>query len=143
VYSERPDDWEENLKRLSRKHETARTMVPEPLLDERDGAEIGIIAYGSTCDAINEARDQLRGQGVETSFIRLRALPFESTLTDFVNKYKRLYVVELTEDAQLRSLIQLHVPTRAAELRSLAHLDGLPLTASYVRKGILAGEGSR
>jgi 2-oxoglutarate ferredoxin oxidoreductase subunit alpha len=143
VYSERPDDWEENLKRLSRKHETARTMVPKPLLDERDGAEIGIIAYGSTCDAINEARDQLRAQGVETSFIRLRALPFESTLTDFVNKYKRLYVVELTEDAQLRSLIQLHVPTRGAELRSLAHLDGLPLTASYVRKGILAGEDRR
>ena len=84
----------------------------------------------------------MRAQGTETSFIRLRALPFDSTLTDFVHRYKRLYVVELTEDAQLRSLIQLHVPERAAELRSLAHLDGLPLTAAFVRKGILAAETS-
>jgi 2-oxoglutarate ferredoxin oxidoreductase subunit alpha len=143
VYSERPDDWKQNLERLGRKHETARAMVPKPVVDEREGAEIGIIAYGSTCDAINEARDQLRAQGIETSFIRIRALPLESTLTDFVHKYKRLYVVELSEDAQLRSLISLHVPERAAELNSLAHLDGLPLTASYVRKGILDAESSR
>jgi 2-oxoglutarate ferredoxin oxidoreductase subunit alpha len=143
VYSERPDDWEENLKRLGRKHETARKLVPKPLLDERKGAEIGIIAYGSTCDAINEARDRLRAQNIETSFIRLRALPFDDTLTEFVHKYKSLYVVELTEDAQLRSLVQLHVPDKAADLRSLAHLDGLPLTATYVEKGILAGEGKQ
>jgi 2-oxoglutarate/2-oxoacid ferredoxin oxidoreductase subunit alpha len=143
VYSERPDDWQQNLQRLERKHETARTMVPKPVVDEREGAEIGIIAYGSTCDAINEARDQLRAQGIETSFIRVRALPLESTLTDFVHKYKRLYVVELSQDAQLRSLVRLHVPERAAELQSLAHLDGLPLTAVYVRKGILDAESSR
>lgn len=143
VYSERPDDWQQNLQRLERKHETARTMMPKPVVDEREGAEIGIIAYGSTCDAINEARDQLRAQGIETSFIRVRALPLESALADFVHKYSRLYVVELSQDAQLRSLIRLHVPERAAELQSLAHLDGLPLTAVYVRKGILDAESSR
>lgn len=141
VYSERPDDWLGNLERLERKHETARKLVPAPVVDEREGAQIGIIAYGSTVDAINEARDSLRAQGIETSFLRIRALPLESQLTDFVMKYPNLYVVELSQEAQLRSLIQLHVPQRAADLRSLAHLDGLPLTAGYVLNGILEGEG--
>jgi 2-oxoglutarate ferredoxin oxidoreductase subunit alpha len=140
VYSERPDDWEENLLRLERKHETARTLVPKPEVDIRDGAEIGIIAYGSTRDAIAEARDRLRDQGVETSFLRVRALPLEVALTDFVKRHKRLYVVELNIEGQLRSLVQLHIPERAADVRSIAHLDGLPLTAAYVRKAILKQE---
>jgi 2-oxoglutarate ferredoxin oxidoreductase subunit alpha len=140
VYSERPDDWENNLKRLELKHETARTLVPKPVVDIRDGAELGIIAYGSTQDAIEEARDQLRAQGIETSYIRIRALPLEDTLADFINKHPRLYVVELSQDAQLRSLVRLHVPERAADLRSVAHLDGLPMTANYIRDGILEQE---
>jgi 2-oxoglutarate ferredoxin oxidoreductase subunit alpha len=140
VYSERPDDWEENLLRLERKHDTARTLVPKPEADTREGAEIGIIAYGSTRDAIEEARDQLRDQGIETSYLRVRAMPLEQTLTDFVNNHKRLYVVELNIEGQLRSLVRLHVPERAADVRSIAHLDGLPFTAAFVRKAILEQE---
>jgi 2-oxoglutarate ferredoxin oxidoreductase subunit alpha len=140
VYSERPDDWEENLMRLERKHETARTLVPGPEVDIRDGAEVGIIAYGSTRDAINEARDRLREQGVETSYLRVRALPLHQTVTDFVNAHKRVYVVELNIEGQLRSLVRLHVPERAIDIRSIAHLDGLPYTAAFVRKAILEQE---
>ncbi len=140
VYSERPDDWENNLKRLEMKHETARTLVPKPVVDVREGAEIGIIAYGSTADAIEEARDELRAQGIETSSIRVRALPLEEELREFIMKHARLYVVELSQEAQLRSLIRLHVPERAGELRSVAHLDGLPMTASFVRNGLLEEE---
>ncbi|MEO5951018.1 MAG: 2-oxoacid:acceptor oxidoreductase subunit alpha, partial [Chloroflexia bacterium] len=140
VYSERPDDWENNLKRLAKKHDTARKLVPAPIIDIRDGTEIGIIAYGSTQDAINEARDLLSAEGIEASYIRVRALPMDDSLTDFVAKHKRLYVVELSADAQLRSLVQLHIPERAADMHSVAHLDGLPMTAAYVRKGILDQE---
>jgi 2-oxoglutarate ferredoxin oxidoreductase subunit alpha len=140
VYSERPDDWEQNLKRLQRKHETARTLVPPPEVDIRQGAEIGIIAYGSSRDAIQEARDRLREQGVETSYLRVRALPLEQSLTDFVNAHKHLYVIELNIDGQLHSLVRLHVPERAIDIRSIAHLDGLPLTAAFVRKAILEQE---
>jgi 2-oxoglutarate ferredoxin oxidoreductase subunit alpha len=140
VYSERPDDWEQNLLRLEKKHETARTMVPKAVVDKREGTDIGIIAYGSTHDAIDEARDQLRSQGIETSFCRVRALPFEDTLREFIDAHKRLYVVELSTEAQLRSLIRLYAPDRAMDFRSVAHLDGLPLTASYVRNGIMEQE---
>jgi len=140
VYSERPDDWEQNLTRLEMKHETARTLVPKAVVDKRKGAEIGIIAYGSTHDAIEEARDQLRARGIETSYCRVRALPFEETLRDFIDAHKRLYVVELSIEGQLRSLIRLYAPDRSMDLLSLAHLDGLPMTAGYVRDGILEQE---
>lgn len=140
TYSERPDDWERNLLRLERKHETARRYVPKPKVDIREGTEIGIIAYGSTDPAIQEARDQLRQQGIETSYLQVRALPFEETLRDFVAQHKRLYVVELNAEAQLRSLLRLEIPERSMDFLSVAHLDGLPLTATYVRKAILEME---
>ncbi len=140
VYSERPDDWEQNLKRLERKHETARTMVPKPVVDKREGAEIGIIAFGSTEGAIEEARDHLRKQGIEASFLRLRALPLEQTLTDFINAHKRLYVIEMNVEGQMHSLVRLFAPERATDIRSIAHLDGLPFTATFVQNAILEQE---
>lgn len=140
IYSERPDDWQNNLLRLERKHETARTLVPKPRVDVREGAEIAIIAYGSTDAAIQEARDLLREQGIETSYIQVRALPLEQTLMDFVNAHKRFYVVELNVEAQLRSLVRLEIPQRSMDFMSIAHLDGLPLTANFVKNRILKME---
>jgi 2-oxoglutarate/2-oxoacid ferredoxin oxidoreductase subunit alpha len=140
VYSERPDDWEENLVRLEKKHETARTLVPKPVIDRREGAEVGIIAFGSTDPAVQEARDKLREQGIETSYLRLRALPLENSLIEFVNAHKRVYVVELNIQGQMRSLVRLHIPERAVDIRSVAHLDGLPLTAEHVTSAILEQE---
>jgi 2-oxoglutarate ferredoxin oxidoreductase subunit alpha len=140
VYSERPDDWEKNLIRLEKKHETARTLVPKPIVDKREGTDVGIIAFGSTDPSVQEARDRLREQGLETSYLRLRALPLESSLRDFVQAHKRLYVVELNVEGQMRSLVQLYLPERAADIRSVAHLDGLPLTADLVAGAILEQE---
>lgn len=140
TYSERPDDWETNLLRLERKHDTARTLVPGPVVDIREGAEVGIISLGSADPAVQEARDLLSAQGIETSYIRLRALPLEDTLSKFVMSHKRLYVVELNAEGQMRSLVRLHVPERAGDIRSVAHLDGLPLTAIFVTDAILEQE---
>ncbi|MDQ6694953.1 MAG: 2-oxoacid:acceptor oxidoreductase subunit alpha [Chloroflexota bacterium] len=140
VYSERPDDWEQNLKRLERKHDTARKLVPPPIADIRPGAEVGIIAFGSTDTAIEEARDLLRESGLDTSYIRLRALPLEVSLTDFVNAHKRVYVVEVNIEGQMRSLVRLHVPEHSMSIRSVAHLDGLPLTANFIKSAILEQE---
>jgi 2-oxoglutarate ferredoxin oxidoreductase subunit alpha len=140
VYSERADDWENNLIRLARKHDTARTIVPKPVLDEREGATVGIIAYGSADPAVEEARDRLRAQGLETSYLRLRALPLGQETTDFINKYDRVYLVEMNFDGQMCSLVRLHVPEHAAKIRSIAHCDGLPLTARFVTEAILEKE---
>jgi len=136
-YSERPDDWLKNMARLTRKHETARTLVPKPVVDQRDGAKIGIIAFGTTDPAIAEGRDRLRAQvGMETNYMRLRALPLGDEVKQFVAAHDRVYVIELDTDGQLHKLLQLHTPEYAMKLISVAYSDGLPLTARYVAERI-------
>jgi 2-oxoglutarate/2-oxoacid ferredoxin oxidoreductase subunit alpha len=141
IYSERPNDWQNNLNRLSLKHETARTLVPKPILDEVEGAQIGIIAYGSTDPAIHEARDRLRARGVATSYLRVRALPLETMTRAFVEKYSRVYVVELNQDGQMHQLVRLHVPERAMQVHSVRICDGLPMSARFVTESIVEQEG--
>ncbi|HSM56881.1 MAG TPA: 2-oxoacid:acceptor oxidoreductase subunit alpha [Candidatus Sulfomarinibacteraceae bacterium] len=132
VYSERPDDWLDNMARLQRKFDTARDLVPPPVIDEVEEAEVGIIAYGSTQPAIEEARDRLEEQGVRTSFMRLRALPINDDVRRFVEEHERVYVVEMNRDGQMHAIIQLEMPDLATKLVSLAHLDGMPLTARWI-----------
>jgi len=115
-------------------------MVPKPVVDRREGARIGIVAYGSADPAVCEARDRMRAAGVETSYLRLRALPLEETLREFVEEHDVIYVVELNFDGQMRQLIQLYMPERAASIRSVAHCDGLPLTARFVAEAIMGKE---
>ena len=139
-YSERPADWQNNLDRLARKHDTARTLVPAPVLHEAEDARIGIIAYGSTDGAVQEARDRLRAQGVATSYLRLRALPLGQAASDFVAKYERVYVVEMNQDGQMLQLLQLHAPEHAAKIKSARNCNGLPLTARFVVESIVEQE---
>jgi len=87
-----------------------------------------------------EARDLLRAAGVASSYLRLRALPLESSLTEFVSSHKRLYVVENNLDGQMRALIQLHAPADADRLVSITRCDGLPLTADWIAASITALE---
>lgn len=140
AYSERPEDWEENLIRLHRKHETARTLVPKPIVDLKPGAKVGIIAYGSADPSVVEARDSLRKQGIETSYLRLRALPLEETVREFSAKYDHVYVVELNFDAQMKQLLQLHMPEMATRFISVNKCDGLPLTAQFICENIVEKE---
>ena len=132
VYSERSSDWTENLDRLTRKHDTARTLVPAPVERIIPDAQIGIIAYGSTDPAVREALDQLAAQGLEISYQRVRALPLGTATTAFVQQYQRVYVVEMNQDGQMRQLVQLHVPTHAASVYSVRNCGGLPLTAAFI-----------
>ncbi len=139
IYSERPDDWVQNLDRLHRKHETARTLVPEPVVDS-DGATIGIISVGSADPAIKEARAGLQSQGISTDYLRVRALPLSESVRDFLAAHERVYVIELNYDGQLAQLVQLHAPELAGRIRSIAHCDGLPLTARFVSEAIMKQE---
>ena len=141
VYSERPQDWEQNMLRLKRKYETARQYVPGPIVDEVEGAAFGVIAYGTSQYAIDEARDRLAAQGVRSSFLRLRALPITQEVGDFIARHERVYVVEQNRDGQLRQILQTELPEYATRLTSLAHSDGMPLTARWVVEAIQAEEG--
>jgi len=142
-YSERPDDYVDNMDRLVRKFNTAREVVPAPVVETVPGAKVGIIAYGTTHWAITESRDQLREEtDVKTSYYRLRAYPFNESLNAFIDAHERLYIVEQNRDAQMRQLMKLELtPERCAKLRSILHYSGLPIDARSVTDGLLSQEG--
>ena len=143
LYSEKPQDYEANMARLAQKFERARTLVPAPVGSKMAGAEIGIIAYGSSEWAITECRDQLRDEHkLPTDYLRIRAYPLAAEIADFVSSHQRVYVVEQNRDAQMFSLLKLDIDAELAlKLRSVARLDGLPLDARTVSDEISSMEG--
>jgi 2-oxoglutarate/2-oxoacid ferredoxin oxidoreductase subunit alpha len=138
TYSERSEDWEQNLYRLAHKFETARTLVPKPMIDEIEEAKIAIISMGSNDPSIQEARDRMRKAGVETSYLRLRALPISQTVRDFITSYDQVYVVENNFDGQLHKILITETPEHASRLISIAKCDGLALSARFITEAILA-----
>ncbi len=138
-YSERPDDWEENMERLRRKFETVRVMMPPPAIDDRNEAEIGIIAYGSTLPAVEEARSLLSMRSMPTSFLRLRALPIGEEVQEFVEKHDIVYVLELNRDGQMHRILTIELPSLAEKLISASRADGLPMTANWILEQISSG----
>jgi 2-oxoglutarate/2-oxoacid ferredoxin oxidoreductase subunit alpha len=142
-YSERPDDYVENMDRLARKFETARRAVPKPEVDQVAGAKIGFIGYGTSHWAIGESRDQLREEtDVKTSYFRVRAYPFNEDLASFIDAHERVYVIEQNRDAQLLQLMKLEqMPDRQKKLRSVLHYNGLPIDARSITDDVLAQEG--
>jgi 2-oxoglutarate/2-oxoacid ferredoxin oxidoreductase subunit alpha len=142
-YSERGDDYQRNMQRLSRKFETARSLVPTPEADLTPGARVGLIAYGTSHWAIVESRDQLRDDAaLETSYLRLKAFPFTADLADFIDRHDRLYVVEQNRDAQMLALMRMELDAaRATKLRSVLHFNGLPIDARSITDDVLAQEG--
>jgi 2-oxoglutarate ferredoxin oxidoreductase subunit alpha len=142
-YSERPDDYVDNVDRLARKFETARQYVPRPVVEIDKEARIGIIGYGTSHWAITESRDQLLEEtNVKTSYLRVRAIPFTEEIVKFVDAHDRIYVVEQNRDGQLAMLLKLELsPDRCKKLRSVLHYSGLPIDARTVSDDILSQEG--
>jgi 2-oxoglutarate ferredoxin oxidoreductase subunit alpha len=140
-YTEDSVSWESNMARLKKKYDTARTLVPKPVIKAGRGATLGIIAYGSSDPAVDEALALLRkAEGPKFAYMRLRALPCTSEVQNFIQKYERIYIVEGNRDGQLRQILSSVLPDQAPKFRSVCHSDGLPLTAKWVKEAILAQE---
>jgi 2-oxoglutarate ferredoxin oxidoreductase subunit alpha len=108
------------------------------VVDIRETAEIGLIFYGSTLPAVMEARASLAEAGVELSLLRLRALPINDAVREFVAAHQQCYVVELNRDGQMHQILSLEMPALATRLVSLSHMDGMPLTAEWLVEKVKA-----
>ena len=139
-YSERSDDYMNNVDRLSRKYETAKKFVPAPVVDLVEGAKVGIIAFGSSNLAMQEARDMMEQQGLKTNYMLLKSLPLTDDVKDFIEKNDVVYVVEQNRDAQMYKIILMEYANHKQNLKSSLHYDGLPLDASSISNGILSKE---
>ncbi len=142
-YTEDPEAYRRNLDRLKKKLETARAAMPRPVLDTVAGARIGIIAYGSTNNAMREARDQLANAGLKTDYLRLRATPLpKKELEDFLRSHDRVYIVEQNRDGQMETMIRafLTTPGITDKLRHVRHYTGYPIDARTISEGVAAQE---
>jgi 2-oxoglutarate ferredoxin oxidoreductase subunit alpha len=143
LYTEKPDDYHDLMIRLARKFDTARTLVPAPVVVQDGKSKVGIIGFGSSDFAIAESRDDLMKQyGLDTDYMRIRAYPFPQSVHDFVASHERVYVVEQNRDAQMQSLLKLDLPAaETTKLRSVLHFNGLPMDAESVTGAVVEQEG--
>ena len=127
------------MERLLRKFETAKTLVPAPVLAKASQpTRLGVIHYGSTGPAMDEAAGLLGADGLHVDTLRVRGFPFGHEVTDFVAAHEQVFVVEQNRDAQLRTLLITECGIDPAQLVAVLHYDGTPITARFIHRDIRA-----
>ncbi len=139
AYTEIPDEYQEVMDRLLRKHKEAAGFVPAPIIERRKGARAGIITVGGCDAAVREAIDILAAQGTPMDYMRIRAFPFDEPVEAFIAEHDLCYVVEQNRDAQLRSLLILETSAPKEKLRPILVYGGFPLSAKHVLNVIAPG----
>jgi len=136
-YSERGPDYIYNMERLLKKFETAKALVPQPLLRKASQpATYGALYFGSTAPAMDEAIDVLEDAQLYLDTLRIRAFPFADSVADFIRAHERVFVVEQNRDGQLRSLLVNEFGLDPARLIPVLHYDGTPITARFIAGAI-------
>jgi 2-oxoglutarate ferredoxin oxidoreductase subunit alpha len=136
-YTEEGPAYVDNMQRLLRKFETAKQMVPAPVITPaKEETRWGVIYFGSTTVAMDEALHALGNQGLHVDALRLRAFPFPESVTDFIAAHDQVFVVEQNRDAQMLKLLVNECAIDPARFISILHYDGAPVTARFVIKAI-------
>jgi 2-oxoglutarate ferredoxin oxidoreductase subunit alpha len=137
IYSEEGKDYVDNMDRLVAKFETIKRYVPAPLVREAARpTKHGVIYFGSTTVAMNEALEQMAADGVHLDALRLRAYPFQDSVLDFIASHERTFIVEQNRDGQLRTLLLDTGRVEPAKIESVLHYDGTPITARFITEAI-------
>ncbi|HVO97385.1 MAG TPA: 2-oxoacid:acceptor oxidoreductase subunit alpha [Bryobacteraceae bacterium] len=143
AYTETPDEYQEVMERLLRKHKASANFVPAPIIQRRDGARIGVVTIGGCDPAVREAIDLLPSHGIDADFMRIRGFPFSEEVEAFLNEHDVNFIVEQNRDAQLRSLLTLETGVSKNKLLSILVFGGFPLSAKHVIDGILKQWGNQ
>jgi 2-oxoglutarate ferredoxin oxidoreductase subunit alpha len=136
-YSEEGHDYVDNMQRLLHKFDTAKRIVPQP--EKRaapEATKFGVLYFGSTTVAMEEAFEALEARGVHLDAMRLRGFPFSDDVADFIGDHERVFVVEQNRDAQMRTLLTNELEIDPAKLVPILHYDGTPITARFIVKAI-------
>jgi 2-oxoglutarate ferredoxin oxidoreductase subunit alpha len=138
-YSEEGSAYVDNMQRLLKKFETAKTLVPAPVRRQaKQKTRYGAIYFGSTTPSMHEALDTLEEHGIHLDTLRIRAFPFSHEVTDFVAEHDQVFVIEQNRDAQLRTLLVAENDIDPRKLISILHYDGTPITARFIIGAIAA-----
>jgi 2-oxoglutarate/2-oxoacid ferredoxin oxidoreductase subunit alpha len=139
-YTEIPDEYQEVMDRLARKHKSAAKAVPAPIIRKQADATFGIVTVGGCDLAVREAIETLSERGIIADYMRVRGFPFDDTVESFLRSHERIYVVEQNRDAQLRTLLTMETGVQGIreKLRSVLVYGGFPLSARHVLDGVAA-----
>ena len=136
-YTEEGGPYVDNMQRLLRKFETAKSVVPRPVRrDAEQPTRYGVIYYGSTSPAMDEAIEILGRDGHHLDMLRVRAFPFHNDVADFVTDHDFVFVVEQNRDAQLRTLMTNECGLDPVRLVPVLHYDGTPITARFISRAV-------
>jgi len=136
TYTEVPDQYQEVVDRLAKKHAAAAAHMPAPVIERREGARIGVVSVGSPDLAIREALDLLADAGIAVDFLRIKGFPFAPVVSEFLDEHERIFVIEQNRDAQLASLLEIEAGADQKKLRSVLVYGGFPISAKHVVEGI-------
>ena len=132
AYTEDAGEYQEVVDRLRLKWETAKSYVPQPVVEYSAKNRIGIISVGSCDEAVREAIYELGKEGLGINYLRVKAFPFNGEVQKFIDNHDKLYVVEQNRDAQLKSLLCLEMDVHKENLTEILHYNGLPMNAPFV-----------
>jgi 2-oxoglutarate ferredoxin oxidoreductase subunit alpha len=136
-YSESGPHYMANVQRLLRKFATAANLVPPPQV--RSAAKktrLGVLYFGSTAPAMDEALEALADDGIHLDAMRLRAFPFPASVKEFIATHDHVFVVEQNRDAQMRQLLVNELDIDPGWLIAVLHYDGTPITARFITQSI-------
>jgi 2-oxoglutarate/2-oxoacid ferredoxin oxidoreductase subunit alpha len=137
-YTEIPDEYQEVIDRLARKHKAAARFVPEPVIHRKEGATFGIVSLGGCDPAVREAVELLAQQGLRADYMRVRGFPFHDSVERFLRTHDPIFVIEQNRDGQLRTLLINETQVPKEKLHPLLVYGGFPLSARHVVDGIAA-----
>jgi 2-oxoglutarate ferredoxin oxidoreductase subunit alpha len=135
-YSEDSDEYRRLMERLLRKFETAKDVVPGPVINEADGVTRAIVSLGSCDGAVREALDELAEADIDINYMRIRAFPFADEVEAFMRRHVQVFVVEQNRDAQLCQLLTVETGIDKERLKSILHYDGRPIDSRGIVRGI-------
>ena len=133
VYTEESAAYERNMERLLLKWDTAKEMVPAPqIYQQKNQSKNGILFFGTSQYAAEEAMDLLKDENIIVDAIRLKSFPFNKQVEDFINSHDKVFVIEQNRDAQLRSLLMIELNADPKKLIPVLNFDGMPITAHCI-----------
>jgi 2-oxoglutarate ferredoxin oxidoreductase subunit alpha len=136
TYTEIPDEYQEVVDRLARKHKSAAKFVPAPIIQRKEGAKVGLVSLGGCDPAMREAVELLAGKGIVCDYMRVRGFPFDDVVEEFLDAHEQNFVVEQNRDGQLRTLFIAETGVAKEKVKSLLFYGGFPLSARHVVDGI-------
>ena len=137
TYTEDPDAYTKNMDRLLAKWETAKEVLPKPIVNQ-NGHRAGIVYYGTTATPMSEVLELLDDQGVELDTMRIRAFPFSSDVVDFIFDHEIVFLVEQNRDAQMKTLLVNELDLIPSSIHSILYYGGMSISADFIVEQVLS-----